>query len=97
MHDEYWNKFIPAMLLTRLGSSTDGNPQLAAAWLGWQERRKLDDVRIRELESEIEECQAYRCQQKDVNNSQVQRIASLEAKVKTLKHIIIIVEKPLKV
>jgi hypothetical protein len=47
-------------------------------------------ARIRELESDIEECQTYRCQQKDLNNSQVRRIAELEAEVKTLKHIIVV-------
>jgi hypothetical protein len=52
VHDEYWDEFIPAMLPTRLGSSTDGDPQLAAAWIGWQERRKIDDARLGELQAE---------------------------------------------
>ena len=62
MHDEYWDEFIPAMLPTRLGSSTDGDPQLAAAWIGWQERRKIDDARIRELEAELAHKEAYYAQ-----------------------------------
>lgn len=55
MHDEYWDEFIPAMLPTRLGSSADGDPQLAAAWIGWQERRKIDDARIAALEAAANE------------------------------------------
>jgi len=49
VRDEYWDEFIPAMLPTRLGSSTDGDPQLAAAWIGWQAARKD----VAELQDEI--------------------------------------------
>jgi hypothetical protein len=45
---------------------------------------------VEDMRTELEECQAYRCQQKDVNNSQVRQIAQIEAEVKTLKHIIIV-------
>lgn len=38
--DEYWDEFIPAMRKTRLGDCKDSDPELAAAWLGWQEARK---------------------------------------------------------
>jgi hypothetical protein len=48
---DYWKDFIPAIQKTRLGDCTDSDPQLAAAWLGWQAR----DKQVAELEQRIKE------------------------------------------
>ena len=50
MSNDYWGKFIPAMRTTRLGDCTDSDPDVAAAWLGWQAR----DAEIAALKVENE-------------------------------------------
>lgn len=47
----YWDDFLPAMRTTRLGDCTDDDPELAAAWLGWQAR----DAEVDALSAKIVE------------------------------------------
>ncbi len=47
---DYWKDFIPAIRTTRLGDCTDSDPELAAAWLGWQAR----NAEVAKLQKRIE-------------------------------------------